>query len=184
MEKESRIQAQLDNMDLAFAEVQGSITDLTRGVTELKTSMPERSTNVTLNDSDLDNYLKDFSKKLRFDLQTAVKTTIKGCMREMRKDSLYELFNLQSDLRELKTEITKTYSCVVPVEENILGKCHNSNILIYFCSNCKKSYPICDIHLRKYRKITACAVRGRMSMSRRFAFPLPLSDSENEIKFS
>ena len=72
--------------------------------------------------------------------------------------------------QELTSHLAKKYVCVSQTDDS---RCVSTDVMIYFCKNCQKSFSICNEHLQKNRITNLCSVCGRPEMVRRFAIPFP-----------
>ena len=153
-----RIIEKLDNHDLAFNEISDSVFQLKALIKDSITDkLDERITAIEKTQS-------TFQEMLNCTLEN-----IKQMEINVNKLGSMTLSLLQQN-QELTSNLAKKYVCVSQTDG---ARCVSTNVLIYFCKNCEKSFSICNEHLQKNRITNLCSVCGQREMARRFAIPFP-----------
>ena len=53
-----------------------------------------------------------------------------------------------------------------------VGGCENTNLNLYFCSYCDKSYPVCKRHFKTRQRSKICLICERKGIQRRWTMPV------------
>ena len=53
-----------------------------------------------------------------------------------------------------------------------VGDCRETNVNLYFCSVCDKSYPVCRRHFKTRQRSKICLVCETKGITRRWTIPL------------
>ena len=53
-----------------------------------------------------------------------------------------------------------------------VGDCKETNVKLYFCSHCDKSYPVCRRHFKTRQRSKICLVCETKGITRRWTIPL------------
>ena len=148
----------LDHHDLAFGEISDSVFQLRALIKDSITEkLDERITAIEKTQS-------TFQEMLNCTLEN-----IKQMENNVNKLGSMTLSLMQQN-QELTSHLAKKYVCV---SQDDGARCVSTNVLIYFCKNCEKSFSICNEHLQKNRITNLCSVCGKREMARRFAIPFP-----------
>ena len=148
----------LDNHDLAFNEISDSIYQLRALIKDSITDrLDERITAIEKTQSTFQEMLNCTLENIK---QMEINVNKLGSM----------TLSLMQQNQELTSNLAKKYVCVSQTDGT---RCVSTNVLIYFCKNCEKSFSICNEHLQKNRITNLCSVCGQREMARRFAIPFP-----------
>ena len=148
----------LDDHDLAFGEINDSVFKLSALIkNSITDKLDERITVIEKTESTL-------QKMLNFTLENIKQMDYN--VNKLRSMTL----SLMQQNQELTSKLAKKYVCVSQTDGT---RCVSTNVLIYFCKNCEKSFSICNEHLQKNRITNYCSVCGQREMARRFAIPFP-----------
>ena len=148
----------LDNHDLAFNEISDSVFQLRALIKDSITDkLDERITAIEKTQSTFQEMLNCTLENIK---QMKINVNKLGSM----------TLSLMQQNQELTSNLAKKYVCVSQTDGT---RCVSTNVLIYFCKNCEKSFSICNEHLQKNRITNLCSVCGQREMARRFAIPFP-----------
>lgn len=148
----------LDNHDLAFNEISDSVFQLRALIKDSITDkLDERITAIEKTQSTFQEMLNCTLENIK---QMKINVNKLGSM----------TLSLMQQNQELTSNLAKKYVCVSQTDGT---RCVATNVLIYFCKNCEKSFSICNEHLQKNRITNLCSVCGQREMARRFAIPFP-----------
>ena len=148
----------LDNHDLAFNEISDSVFQLKALIKDSITDkLDERITAIEKTQSTFQEMLNCSLENIK---QMEINVNKLGSM----------TLSLMQQNQELTSNLAKKYVCVSQTDG---ARCVSTNVLIYFCKNCEKSFSICNEHLQKNRITNLCSVCGQREMARRFAIPFP-----------
>lgn len=151
----------LDSHDLALDEINDSVLQLKTLVKDSITDkIDERITTVERTQSSFQEMLKCTLENIK---------RMENCVNKLGQMTL----SLMQQNQELTSNLVKKYVCVSQTDGT---RCVSTNVLIYFCKNCEKSFSICNEHLQKNRITNLCSVCGQREMARRFAIPFPEQD--------
>ena len=152
------IMKKLDNHDLDFIEISNDVFEL-RAL--IKDSITDK----------LDKHITAI-EKTQATFQTMLRCTLEIIKHmEINVNKLGQrTLTLMRQNQELTSHLAKKYVCVSQTDGS---RCVSTNVLIYFCKNCEKSFSICNGHLQKNRITNLCSVCGQPGMARRFAIPFP-----------
>ena len=53
-----------------------------------------------------------------------------------------------------------------------VGGCQETNVNLYFCSHCNKSYPVCTQHFKTRQRSKICLVCETKGIKRRWTMPV------------
>lgn len=67
-------------------------------------------------------------------------------------------------IEKLVTLINQKRTCV--------GGCESTNVILYFCSACDASHPVCKHHFESRRKSRICLVCETKGITRRWTMPV------------
>ena len=158
-----RNMSKLDNQDLALEEIRESISDLKHFIcSTISQTIDDRKTTID----------QSFPQILKFTVESV--KNIESTLNEL--DSLTSKLTKENhEMTNKFNDLTNNHVCVFKTD---FKKCVSTNILVYFCKNYDKSFPLCNLHLRRTRKkkTNLCTVCKKHSMVRRFAIPFPKKD--------
>ena len=70
---------------------------------------------------------------------------------------------------EKNGKLIEKLTCQEPV---CVGGCKETNVNLYFCSNCDKSYPVCKRHFKTRQRSKICLVCETKGITRRWTMPV------------
>ena len=148
----------LDNQELALEEVKDSICDLRTFMRNTISSKIDES--ITAVDDSIPEMLKCTLENIK--------------LIERNLNSLGSMtVSLMQQNQELSSNLAVLARKYVCVSKSNGTRCAATNVMIYFCNNCDKSFPVCHEHMKQNRKKNLCSVCRQSNMTRRFAIPFP-----------
>ena len=159
----------LDNQELALEEMKDSIGDL-------RTFM--RNT--------ISNKIDESITAVDHSIPEMLKRTLENI--KLIERNLNSLGSMTVSLMQQNQELTSNLAALarkyVCVSKSNGTRCVATNVMIYFCNNCDKSFPVCHEHVKQNRKRNLCSVCGQSNMTRRFAIPFPEQECNYKLETS